>query len=55
MVHLKASGRFLYRPFTFSQLQLGRVSLCLHRVICRFDVIDIRCMVIIVIEIRCHC
>ena len=30
-------------------------SLCLHRVIYWFDVIDIRCVIIIVIVIRCHC
>ena len=33
----------------------GPASLCLHRVIFRFDVTDIKCMVIIVIVIRCHC
>ena len=32
-----------------------RISLCLHRVIYWFGVIDIRYMVIMVIVIRCHC
>ena len=30
-------------------------SLCLHRVIYRFDVIEVSCIVIIVTVIMCHC
>ena len=42
-------------PLLSSALLLAQTSLCLHRVIYWFDVIDIRSVIIIVIVIRCHC